>query len=259
MDNLESFFPVLNELSRKSGAIVRRYFGQPLEVEMKSDDTPVTKADREVEEFLRVSLEKLYPGFSIYGEEYGETDKASSHRWIIDPIDGTKSFVLKTPLFGTMIALERDGLPVLGSIYFPIQDLHLIGSAETGTFLNGERCQVSRTSRLSDATMIVTDPRSLIDHRNSPSLLKLSRKVRLVRGMGDCYGYYLVARGLADVMIEPGELAYYDVAPLHPILSGAGGHFTNLSGEVEFKSGQGLATNHLLHQEILNVIKPDKQ
>lgn len=254
MNQLESYFPVLGELSRKSGAIVRRYFSQRLEVERKPDDTPVTRADREVEDFLRGSLEKLYPDYSIYGEEYGETARPGSHRWIIDPIDGTKSFVLKTPMFGTMIALERDGVPVLGSIYFPIQDLHLIGSAETGTFLNGERCRVSQTSRLSEATMLITDPLSLVGHRNSPALMKLARRVRLVRGMGDCYGYYLVACGLADVMIEPGELAYYDVAPMGPILAGAGGHFSDLSGRFDLHSGEGLATNDRLHREILDVI-----
>src|SRR5262249_46736112 len=154
---------ILSELSIKAGAIIRRYYNSPLEIELKADNSPVTRADREVEIFLRESLEKRFPDFSILGEELGETNKSSAYRWIIDPIDGTKSFVLKTPLFGTMIALERDGAPVLGSIYFPIQDHHLIGSAETGTFLNGTPCHVSETSQLSDATALLTSPRALID------------------------------------------------------------------------------------------------
>jgi myo-inositol-1(or 4)-monophosphatase len=258
MDNLLSFFPILSELSIKAGAIIRRYYNSPLEVERKADDSPVTKADREVEIFLRESLEKRFPDFSILGEEFGETVKSSAYRWIIDPIDGTKSFVLKTPLFGTMIALERDGQPVLGSIYFPIQDHHLIGSAETGTFLNGAPCRVSQTSQLSEATLLLTNPRTLIGGENSERLARLCRKVRLVRGMGDCYGYHLVARGLAEVMIEPAALKYHDVAPLPPILEGAGGMFTTLDGNFDLSSGQGLATNRALHEQILRVLNHEE-
>lgn len=114
MDKLTDYFPVIHDLSRQAGEIIKRHYRTQLEIEHKADDSPVTRADREVEEFLRESFEKLYPDHSILGEEYGETSKSGSHRWIIDPIDGTKSFVMRTPLFGTMIALERDGVPVLG-------------------------------------------------------------------------------------------------------------------------------------------------
>jgi histidinol-phosphatase len=257
MDDLLSFFPILSELSIKAGAIIRRYYNSRLEVELKPDDSPVTRADREVEIFIRESLEKRFPDFSILGEEFGETRKSSAYRWIIDPIDGTKSFVLKTPLFGTMIALERDGAPMLGSIYLPIQDHHLIGSAETGTFLNGARCRVSETSRLAQATLLLTDPRVLIDGAERGRVARLCGSVRLVRGLGDCYGYYLIARGLADVMIEPSELKYYDVAPLPPILEGAGGTFTTLGGDIDLSSGQGLATNQALREQILRVLNDD--
>jgi len=251
MDNLHSFFPILADLSLRAGAIVRRYYNSHFDVEHKEDDSPVTQADQEVELFLRDSLEKHFPTYSILGEEFGETSKSSAYRWIIDPIDGTKSFVMRTPLFGTMIALERDGLPVLGSIYFPIQDQLLIGSAETGTFLNGERCWVSQTAELSQATMIITDPRVLIAAAGNDQLVELSQKVRLVRGFGDCYGYFLVASGLADVMIDPGALKYYDVAPMPPILQGAGGVFSTFKGDLDFSTGQGIATNRLLHGQIL--------
>ncbi len=257
MNDLLSFFPVLGELSVKAGAIIRRYYNSRFEVELKSDLSPVTEADREVEIFLRESLEKRFPDFSILGEEFGETRKSSAYRWIIDPIDGTKSFVLKTPLFGTMIALERDGAPLLGSIYLPIQEHHLIGSAQTGTFLNGERCHVSDTARLSEATVLLTDPRVLIDGDERERVARLCGSARLVRGLGDCYGYYLVARGLADVMIEPAALKYYDVAPLPPILEGAGGTFTTLGGDRDLGSGQGLATNRALLDEVLRVLNGD--
>lgn len=254
MDNLESIFPILGELSLKAGAIIRRHYNAPVEFERKGDDSPVTKADREVEVFLRDELEKRYPDHSILGEEYGETKKSSAYRWIIDPIDGTKSFVLRTPLFGVMIALECDGKPVLGSIYFPIQEQHLIGSVETGTFFNSKRCYVSQTSEIAEATVVLTNPRVLLPEAGNDGVARLCRQARLVRGLGDCYGYALVARGLADVMVEPGALKYYDVAPMPPILEGAGGIFTTLTGTNDLLCGEGLATNRALHEKIVRVL-----
>jgi myo-inositol-1(or 4)-monophosphatase len=257
MDDLLTFFPILSELSIKAGAIIRKYYNSEFEVELKADNSPVTRADREVEIFLRESLEKRFPDFSILGEEFGETTRSSAYRWIIDPIDGTKSFVLKSPLFGVMIALERDGKPVLGSIYLPIQEHHLIGSAETGTFLNGTRCHVSETSQLSEATVLLTNPMVLVDGAERERVARLCRKARLVRGLGDCYGYYLIARGLADVMVEPAALKYYDVAPMPPILEGAGGVFTTLNGDSDLLSGQGLATNPQLHAQVLRALNTE--
>jgi myo-inositol-1(or 4)-monophosphatase len=255
MNDLHSYFSTLAELSRKAGAIIKRYYRTQFEIERKSDDSPVTQADREVELFLREELGKRYPAHSFFGEEFGEEKKSGAYRWIVDPIDGTKSFVLRTPLFGTMIALERDGLPVLGSIYLPIQDQHLIGSAETGTFLNGAPCQVSQTAELSEATVLLTDPRTLLASAGNESLVRVCERARLVRAHGDCYGYFQVACGRADVMIEPGALKYYDVAPMPPLLAGAGGVFSTFKGDLDFSTGQGLATNRLLHEQILRVLE----
>jgi histidinol phosphatase-like enzyme (inositol monophosphatase family) len=248
---LSTYFTIMGELQREAGAIIRRFFEMELEVEQKSDDTPVTRADREVETYLRDEIGRRFPEHSIFGEEYGELKRSGSWRWIIDPIDGTKSFILKTPLFGTLIALECDGAPVLGSIYFAIRDQLLIGSAETGTFLNGKRCAVSTRTDLASATMIITDPRDLLPHPAHRLVIDLAREVRLVRGFGDCYGYYLVATGLADLMIEPKNLQYYDVAPMAPILAGAGGIFSSLRGNLDFATGEGLAANPALHRLIV--------
>jgi histidinol phosphatase-like enzyme (inositol monophosphatase family) len=248
---INTYFKFMDELQRGAGEIIRSYFASDLEVEVKSDESPVTRADREVELFLREMISRRYPEHSIFGEEYGETGGSGTWRWIVDPIDGTKSFILKTPLFGTLIALERDGLPVLGSIYFAVRDLLLIGSPETGTFLNGDRCQVSSQTELGRATMIITDPRDLLPDPANQLMIDLAREVRLVRGFGDCYGYYLVATGLADLMVEPRDLKYYDVAPMAPILAGAGGIFSSLGGDLDFSSGQGLAANPELHRQVV--------
>lgn len=254
MEDLNRYITLLNELNRQAGAIVRRYFGMTFEVENKADQTPVTAADREVERFLRHALEKNFPDHSILGEEYGEVKKSSAYRWIIDPIDGTRSFVLRTPLFGTLIALERDGVPVLGSIYLPIQNQLLIGSPETGTFLNGAPCRVSETASLAEARFMITDPTMLVGEQRNRAVERLCERVGLVRGFGDCYGYFLVATGAADIMIDPVGLKYHDVAALGPVIEGAGGRFTTTSGSAGVFDGTALATNGLLHDEAVRVL-----
>lgn len=251
MDDLNQIFAFLNEINRQAGAIVRRYFAAEYEIESKEDQTPVTAADREVERFLRSALEKRFPDHSILGEEYGETRKSGAYRWILDPIDGTRSFILRTPLFGTLMALERDGEPLLGSIYLPIQNQLLVGSSQTGTFLNGERVQVSRTANLGEARMLITDPTQLIGENRDRALVRLCGSAGLVRGFGDCYGYFLVATGAADIMIDPVGLKYHDIAALRPIIEGAGGRLTTTRGGADLHEGSALATNGLIHDEAL--------
>ncbi|MGA1368954.1 MAG: inositol monophosphatase family protein [Blastocatellia bacterium] len=214
---VQSFLPFVEELQERAGQIVSSFYGQTLTIERKADDSPVTRADRETEEVLRSIIEARYPTHSIYGEEYGEKQGSSGWRWILDPIDGTKSFVLQTPLFGTLIALERDGMPVLGSI--------------------------------------LTDPRDLLPHPGHELVIALASQVRLVRGFGDCYGYFLVASGLADLMVEPKNLQYYDIAPMPPLLAGAGGVFSAFDGSLDFHLGQGLAANPHLHAEVMAIVE----
>lgn len=255
MKDLASLFPILDEINRKAGEIARRYFGAQIEVVRKADHSPVTRADREIELSIREMLEARFPDHSIVGEEFGETARSSAYRWIIDPIDGTRSFLLNTPLFGTLIALEREGVPLLGSIYLPIQDQLMIGSRETGTFLNGRRCLVSKTASLKDATLIITDPTQIIDPTLRPMLERLYGSVSQARGFGDCYGYMLVASGAADIMIDPCGIKLHDIAPMLPILQGAGGQFTSIEGRIGQGIDSGLATNRLLHQQTLAAIR----
>jgi myo-inositol-1(or 4)-monophosphatase len=253
MNNLLSFFPFLTDLNHQAGEIIRRYYGTQLEIDRKADQSPVTRADREVETRLRELIEGQFPDHSILGEEFGETKKSSGYRWIIDPIDGTQSFILRTPLFGTLIALECDGAPVLGSLYLPIQNQLMIGSAETGTFLNGVRCHVSQTAELSAAKLMLTDPSVLVNAEPHPGLNRLCRGAGLVRGFGDCYGYFLVACGVADVAVDP-IVNYYDIAPLPPILAGAGGIFTDWDGGEAPLASNALATNRHLHEQALALL-----
>lgn len=253
MEDLTKIFSILNEINLQAGAIVRRYYGAPIEVERKADQSPVTEADREVERFIRGALAKHFPSHGLYGEEYGECEGSSAYRWIIDPIDGTRSFLLRTPLFGTLIALEHERKPVLGSIYLPIQNQLMIGSRQSGTFLNGKRCFVSRTTKLSEAKLMITDPSVLVGETADAAIRRLCERVEITRGFGDCFGYFLVASGAADVMIDP-VLEYYDVAALGPIVEGAGGRLTSLTGGDVLDERSAVATNGLLHEEVLEVL-----
>ena len=251
--NFNEIIDILNIITRQSGAITRRYFGRPIEVTRKADFTPVTDADREVETFLRSSLERHFPDHSILGEEFGETRKEGRYRWVIDPIDGTKSFLLRTPLFGTLLALEENGVPVLGAIYLPVQDQLMVGSKEFGTFLNGKQCKVSGVSKLAEARLMISDPACLTGENADAGIAALSQKVEIARGFGDCYGYFLVASGVADIMIDP-ILAYHDVAALKPIIEGAGGRLTSMRGTEEVQLSSAVATNGLLHDEVLGIV-----
>lgn len=251
--NFNEIVDVLNIVTRQSGAIARRYFGRQIEVTRKADQTPVTDADREVEIFLRSSLERHFPDYSILGEEFGEIHKEGPYRWIIDPIDGTKSFLLRTPLFGTLLALEENGVPVLGAIYLPVQDQLMVGAREFGTFLNGEQCKVSDVSNLAEARLIITDPARLTGQNADAGIAALSQRVEITRGFGDCYGYFLVASGVADIMVDP-ILAYHDVAALKPIIEGAEGRLTSMQGTEEVQLRSAVATNGILHEEVMAVL-----
>jgi len=252
--DLQSLFPTIGEVLRSSGVIVRRYFGKEIKPRYKEDGTPVTQADMEVETHLREVLSRLFPEASVLGEEYGETPGSGSLRWILDPIDGTRSFLMGTPLFGTLLALEKDGVPLLGAIYLPIQDELMIGSAATGTFVNGRKCHVSKVAELKQARLVLTDPADLLEQKRYEAMADLCGSLGLIRGFGDCYGYFLVARGSAEVMVDFRGVRYHDIAPMLPILQGAGGAFSAIDGSLNFAEGNALATNGLLHEEVRSIL-----
>jgi myo-inositol-1(or 4)-monophosphatase len=245
------------ELAEKSGDFIRPFFANPdLKVELKTDQTPVTLADRGAEELMRRLIREKFPTHGILGEEFGPENAGAEFVWILDPIDGTKSFAAASPLFGTLIALAYQGQPVLGAIHQPILRQLVVGDGKT-TILNPERSgiggrsvRVRPCSRIEDATLLTTDLKNIAKHRNGPAFDALARRAKLFRTWGDCYGYLLVATGQADVMCDP-IMNPWDIQALVPVIRGAGGVITDWHGDDPIKADSIVAAGPDLHGQII--------
>lgn len=232
------------------------YFNAGVAVEHKSDATPVTIADREAEALIRSHLARYFPDHQVLGEEQGQTDGNPDYRWIIDPLDGTKSFIHGVPLYGTLIGVEVKGAPSVGAVYLPAMNELLAAADGLGCTWNGRPARVSDVSRLEDATMLTTSFTSC--QKRSDAFDVLAARTRLQRGWGDVYGYVLVATGRAEIMLDP-LMNPWDCAPLLPILREAGGHFTDWSGRPTIYGKDGVGTNGALHREVLDVLRSEKR
>lgn len=227
--NIDIYKKFIEELCHESAKVINPYFSSAeLEVERKEDNTPVTKADKEAEELIRKMINKKFPTHGIIGEEYGSENEDAEFVWVLDPVDGTKSFASNVPLFGTLICLKHEGQPVLGAINQSILKQLVIGDGKTTT-LNGKPVQVSQNKDLADATLLTTDGRRPAIHKNGENWEKLINQVNLFRTWGDAYGYLLTATGWADVMTDP-ILSEWDFVAMIPIIKGAGGIITNWEG-----------------------------
>ncbi|MXW26451.1 MAG: histidinol-phosphatase, partial [Dehalococcoidia bacterium] len=208
---LEELTGVALRAAEVAGGIVMPLYDQRLTVELKADGTPVTEADRQAETAMRELFARETPGFGVLGEEQGESPGDGRHRWVIDPIDGTKSFIHHVPLFGTLVALERDGEPVVGVVACPAVGETAWASRGGGAFLNGEPTRVSDTPSLGEATVLTTSSASLLQ-RSPEGFARLAREAKLLRSWGDCYGYLAVIAGRAEAMIDP-RVNPWDIAP----------------------------------------------
>ena len=248
--DVPALIPFVRELMDESGGLIRRYFRSPgLVVDVKSDATPVTDADRGAEELLRRRILARFPDHGIMAEEFGNEREDAEYVWVLDPIDGTKSFVSGVPLFGTLIGLLHRGEPVLGAIHQPIQGELLIGDNATTT-LNGRPVRVRATSRLPDAVVLASDTTTVARHQDASGWERLAASARWVRTWGDCYGYLLVASGQADVMTDP-IMAPWDLLPLIPVIRGAGGVITDWQGNDPVRGTSSVAAGPLLHGEVI--------
>ncbi|MEO6398728.1 MAG: inositol monophosphatase family protein [Tepidiformaceae bacterium] len=248
MSELADLLGIARRAAEIAGKVIMPLYESGTTVELKEDRTPVTAADRGAEEAVRAFLEGECQGHGILGEEFGETPGDGRHRWILDPIDGTKSFIHHVPLFGTLIALERDGVPVVGVIACHAAGETAYAASGMGAFLNGEPIRVSATASLALATVSMTSYRSVA--RLYPfGFRALVDSCGLARAWGDCYGYLMVASGRADAMVDP-EMSIWDAAALYPVITEAGGRITTWEGE-ERVGESVVATNGLLHDSVL--------
>jgi histidinol-phosphatase len=247
---------VATEAAWGAGQVTLRWFQQGPPVHRKEDGSPVTEADRGAERAIRRTLRERFPDDGIIGEEEGEESGRSNRRWVIDPIDGTRSFIHGVPLYGVMIALEADGQTVVGVLYFPALDETVAAARGMGCRWNGRACSVSDVDRL-DRALVVTsgDARthSLPDDAGLPGRIEGLRRLEALadtyRTWGDCYGYALVATGRAEAMLDP-MLHVWDAAAVRPVIEEAGGVFTDWEGTPFHETGHAVATNANLAERI---------
>ena len=246
-------------LAAEVGELILRYFDDPeLAVEQKRDETPVTVADRQAEQLIRDRVAETWPGDGVLGEEFDETAGTSGFRWILDPIDGTKSFIHHVPLFGTLIGLEHEGQMVAGVCRMPALDEVVFAGIGLGAWwqhgaAEPQEARVSTVGRLDEALFCTTTITGWRTTGRQETFDRLCAASGLVRGWSDCYGHLLVATGRADVMVDP-EMNTWDAAALLPILQEAGGHFVTLDGRAVVDGGNGLSVNAEIRDAVLKVI-----
>lgn len=256
MNSETEIIPFIKYLADESSKIIKRYYRTPIYVETKSDNSPVTIADKKTEEFLRTEIIKKFPGQGIIGEEFEDINTDSEYKWVLDPIDGTKSFICGTPLFGTLIALLKNDKPIIGAINLPILNELLIGD-NSKTTLNDIPVKARECKNISDAVLLTTDFKSYGEYHSKEGLDNLIRKVKMVRGWGDCYGYYLIATGYADIMIDP-IMSVWDMMALIPVIKGAGGIITDIEGKDTTKGTSIVASAAGIHSEVKRILNEGK-
>lgn len=223
-------------------------------IEYKENRSPVTIADRTAEEEIERFVRARFPDHGILGEEFGDRSGNASIRWIVDPIDGTKSFVHGVPLYGTLVGIEVEGKIAVGVVYMPALDETYYAAQGTGAFCNGRRIRVSETADLAEAVILCTDERKLRDDpEKGPGYIELCGRTKFQRSWGDCYGHMLVASGRAEGMLDP-KMALWDCAPLQVIVEEAGGIFTDWRGEPTIYGGSAITTNAALREEIATIL-----
>jgi histidinol-phosphatase len=247
--------------AREAGRLTLDFFrAGNYQVQRKADDSPVTEADRQAELYLREQIERAFPDDAIVGEEFGEKRGSTPYTWILDPIDGTKSFIHGVPFYGTLVGIMHEGQSRAGVIYMPALDEIAYAAIGSGAWYarGGESPRPARVSdcpRLAEG-LFVTSQVDLFARRNAAGAFhRLEQAAWVTRTWGDCYGYLLVATGRAAAMVDP-AMSVWDAAALLPVLQEAGGTFTDWSGNATVEAGEGVATNGRVLAEVLAVTAP---
>ena len=259
-DALMNRFELAQVATRAAGKLTLQYFRKSVEVQRKSDSTPVTDADRNAELYLREQIGAAFPADGIVGEEFPEVRGSSGYRWILDPIDGTKTFVCGVPLFGTLVGVEYEGRSVAGVIDMPALNECVYAAKGHGAWYQtgGDAptaARVSNCARLEDGLVVTSQIDTFRERGAWDAYRQLETGAWVTRTWGDCYGYLLVATGRAAVMIDP-IMSIWDAAALQPILEEAGGVFTDWQGQATIHGGEGIGTNQQILEEVLKITRP---
>ncbi|XXF75139.1 histidinol-phosphatase [Myxococcaceae bacterium GXIMD 01537] len=258
MSEAQALMEAAEAVARKSGDVALGYFREGVSVDIKGDGTPVTVADRSSEKTAREWIEARFPEDGILGEEFGETRAGAKRRWILDPIDGTKTFIRGVPLWGTLVAIAEGERILGGAAYFPAVGEMLVAAPGAGCFWNGKRTRVSAEADVSRALVLATDERFQQYPERGRAWRELTAKAAMARTWGDCYGYLLLATGRAEVMVDE-LLSPWDAAALQPIVEEAGGVFTDWTGVRTSFGGNAIATNAALSEQVRAVLGAAKR
>lgn len=261
-DPIQSRLEWATRITREAGELTLSYFHRrDLVVEFKADSSPVTAADRAAEELLRQRIAEKFPDDSILGEEFGAAVGTSGYQWVLDPIDGTKSFVHGVPLYTTLVAVLKDDRPKVGIIYAPACREMVFARAGGGSWYQDTSLEdvaptparVSTVRQLKDSLLVTTEVACFATGRKKDATavyLELQRAARISRTWGDGYGYMMVATGRAEVMVDP-IVNLWDAAPLQTVVEEAGGQFMDWQGKPTIHAGEAIATNGLVTEEVL--------
>jgi len=250
--DLQSFEEFARYIAVEAGKVTLEYFAGTFVVETKADRTPVTIADRKAEELLRRSIEREYPDHGILGEEFGESRPGAEFRWILDPMDGTRSFVAGVPQYTVLVALEHGEDGIVGVIHNPPSGQTMSASKGNGCHTNGRRVRVSEVEEISRAT-VLSSCYALFVKKAPQKARAVLDSCNFAPGWGDAYGYMLVGEGRSDIMVDP-ELSLWDTAPLKVCIEEAGGRFTDWNGNASIHVDNAVAANPRLHREMLKIL-----
>ena len=253
-ESVRGYLDFAVETAYLAGRVTLGYFQTGLRPDLKADQTPVTAADRKAEEFIRGRIEARYPRHAIVGEEFGiKGVEGASHRWFVDPIDGTKSFLRGVPLYAVLIGLEIEGTVEVGVAYFPALDEMIAAASGEGCWWNGRRARVSDVRTLKEAAVAFTDA-DFARYGRAEAWERIKAATYYCAGWGDAYGHLLVATGRVELMLDP-IMSSWDCAPFPPILQEAGGYFGDWQGNPIIHASEALSTTQTLLPEVLALIE----
>jgi histidinol-phosphatase len=252
--NLDQFQNLVSDWTCESGKLILQHFRDPdLKVDQKKDASPVTQADRQAEQLLVNKISENFPQHGVVGEEFGSVREGAEWTWLVDPIDGTKSFVSGVPIFGTVLCLQFHGKPVFGAIHLPALGGQLLVGDGNSAFLDGNRVSVRESGQCEDWVVLTSDERDIGSFRDEVGWNNLLKNVGYCRTWGDCFGYFLVATGRADVMLDP-FVNPWDFHGAIPIIQGAGGKITNWIGEDAAGSDSAVAAGQEIHSRVISFL-----